>query len=77
MQSRGTLLLGRSEVASLLSLEECIEAVERVFRWQGEGNRFPTGIPWVLSEGQALPVRGETAWSASWQAGHGSSKGGM
>jgi len=37
MQSRGTLLLGRSEVASLLSLEECIEAIERVFRWQGEG----------------------------------------
>jgi alanine dehydrogenase len=37
MQSKGTLLLRRSEVAGLLSLKECIDAVEKVFRLQGEG----------------------------------------
>jgi ornithine cyclodeaminase/alanine dehydrogenase-like protein (mu-crystallin family) len=37
MQSEGTLLLRRGEVAELLSLKECIDAVEKVFRWQGEG----------------------------------------
>ena len=37
MQSEGTLLLRRGEVAGLLSLKECIDAVEKVFRLQGEG----------------------------------------
>ena len=37
MQSKGALLLSRTEVAELLTLENCIAAVERVFRLQGEG----------------------------------------
>jgi ornithine cyclodeaminase/alanine dehydrogenase-like protein (mu-crystallin family) len=37
MQLEGPLLLSRSDVEELLSLTECIEAVENVFRWQGEG----------------------------------------
>src|SRR4029077_13698194 len=41
MQPEGTLLLSRSEVDQYLNLEECIDAVERIFRWQGEG-RLPT-----------------------------------
>lgn len=40
MQIEGPLLLSRSEVEKLLSLTECIGAVENVFRWQGEG-RIP------------------------------------
>ena len=35
MQVEGTLLLRRNEVDELLSLRDCIEAVEEVFRLQG------------------------------------------
>jgi ornithine cyclodeaminase/alanine dehydrogenase-like protein (mu-crystallin family) len=37
MKPPGTLLLQRSQVAELLSLDECIAAVEEAFRLQGEG----------------------------------------
>ena len=57
MQSRGTLLLGRSDVASLLSLEECIEAVERVFRWQGEGRGPAPAILGVKAAEGSLHVK--------------------
>jgi len=41
MKSQGTLMLSRSEIAELLSLEECIAAVERVFQLYGEGKTQP------------------------------------
>jgi alanine dehydrogenase len=44
MKSQGTLLLSRSEVADLLSIEECIAAIERVFQMHGEGKTQPPGI---------------------------------
>lgn len=44
MKSHGTLLLSRSEVADLLSIEEYIAAVERVFQLYGEGKTQPPGI---------------------------------
>ena len=44
MKSTGTLLLSRSEVAGLLTIEEYIAAVERVFRLHGEGKTQPPGI---------------------------------
>jgi alanine dehydrogenase len=44
MKSTGTLLLTRSDVASLLSLDECIAAVETAFRLRGEGKAPPPGI---------------------------------
>ncbi len=37
MQAEGTLLLRRSDVEDLLSLRDCIDAVEEVFRLQGHG----------------------------------------
>src|SRR5439155_18341243 len=37
MQAEGTVLLRRSDVEKLLSLRDCINAVEEVFRLQGEG----------------------------------------
>ncbi len=42
MQS--TLLLKRPEVRALLTIDECIDAVERVFKLQGEGKTSPPGI---------------------------------
>jgi ornithine cyclodeaminase/alanine dehydrogenase len=44
MKSQGTLLLSRTEVADLLSIEEYIAAVERVFQLYGEGKTQPPGI---------------------------------
>jgi ornithine cyclodeaminase/alanine dehydrogenase-like protein (mu-crystallin family) len=40
----GTLILTRRDVAALLSLEECIAAVERAFRLHGEGAAALPGI---------------------------------
>jgi hypothetical protein len=37
MQFDGTLLLRRSDVEDLLSLHDCIDAMEEIFRLQGEG----------------------------------------
>ena len=44
MKSQGTLLLSRSEVADLLSIDEYIAAIERVFRLYGEGKTQSPGI---------------------------------
>jgi alanine dehydrogenase len=44
MKSQSTLLLTRRDVASLLSIHECIEAVENAFRLFGEGKTAPPGI---------------------------------
>lgn len=44
MKPDGTLILKRSEVASLLSLAECIGAVEEAFRLNEEGQSLPPGV---------------------------------
>jgi len=44
MKSRETLVLTQSDVASLLSLEECIAAVERAFAMHGRGEAVAPGI---------------------------------
>jgi ornithine cyclodeaminase/alanine dehydrogenase len=44
MNSQGMLMLSRSEVAGLLSIQEYIAAVERVFQLHGEGKTQPPGI---------------------------------
>lgn len=44
MKQEGTLLLKRSEVATLLGIEECMDAVERAFKLHAEGRTAPPGI---------------------------------
>ncbi|HLL13735.1 MAG TPA: ornithine cyclodeaminase family protein [Pyrinomonadaceae bacterium] len=44
MKTADTLLLGRREVAALLTLDECIAAVEEAFKLQAEGKTLPPGI---------------------------------
>ncbi len=44
MKPTGTLLLERSEIAELLTLEECIERVEQAFRQHAAGPRYGTGL---------------------------------
>jgi alanine dehydrogenase len=57
MQSEGTLLLRRSDTEELLSLRDCIDAVEEVFRLQGQGKIPPSGILGVKAPGGGLHVK--------------------
>jgi len=50
MMTEATLFLTRSEVASLLGLAECIEAVEEAFRLHAEGSGLPPGVLESLTE---------------------------
>ena len=47
MKAEGTLLLTRGDVSSLLSIEECIAAVEKAFKLYGEGKALPPAITGV------------------------------
>lgn len=44
LRPHGTLLLTRSQVASLLTIDECMTAVEQIFRMHGEGKTSTPGI---------------------------------
>jgi alanine dehydrogenase len=57
MRSEGTLLLRRSDVETLLTLSDCIEAVERVFRLHGEGKIPASKILGVQAPDGGLHVK--------------------
>jgi ornithine cyclodeaminase/alanine dehydrogenase len=57
MESKRTLLLGRSDVRGFLSLTEYIDAVEMIFRRQGEGQIPPSGILGVRTQSGGLHVK--------------------
>jgi alanine dehydrogenase len=57
MKPEGTLLLTRSEVAALFSIEECIAAVEEVFRLQGEGKTAPPGVLGIKSRDGGFHIK--------------------
>jgi alanine dehydrogenase len=57
MEAESTLLLNRADVQKLLSLTECVAAVERVFRLQGEGKIPSSGILGVRTQSGGLHVK--------------------
>ena len=57
MQFDGTLLLRRSDVEDLLSLHDCIDAVDEIFRLQGEGRIPAPGILGVRAPAGGLHVK--------------------
>src|SRR3954452_18661204 len=57
MNAEPTLLLSRSEVAQLLSIPECIDAVEKIFRQLGEGKLPAPGILGIKSERGGLHIK--------------------
>jgi alanine dehydrogenase len=57
MQFEGTLLLRRGDVEELLSLSDCIDAVDEIFRLQGEGKVPAAGILGVMVPGGGLHVK--------------------
>jgi alanine dehydrogenase len=58
----GTLLLGRREVAELLPLPDCIEAVEEAFRAQAHGRALPSASLGVRAPGGGLHVKAAGLW---------------
>ena len=57
MDTKSTLLLDRSDVRELLGLTECIDAVEMVFRRQGEGKIPLSGILGMRTQSGGLHVK--------------------
>jgi alanine dehydrogenase len=57
MPSEGTLLLRRSDVTELLSLEDCIDEIEEIFRRQGESQVPAPGILAVKAPHGGLHVK--------------------
>jgi alanine dehydrogenase len=57
MKSDQTLLLARSEVGRLLTMPECIEAVEKMFRVLGEGKLPAPGILGIKAPGGGLHIK--------------------
>src|SRR5213595_498019 len=52
-----TLFLSRSEVDQLLTMAQCIDAVEKMFRQLGEGKLPPPGILGIKSERGGLHIK--------------------
>jgi ornithine cyclodeaminase/alanine dehydrogenase-like protein (mu-crystallin family) len=57
MPLEGTLLLRRSDVAQLLTLRGCIDAVEKVFAAYGAGEIPPPGVLGVKCEAGGLHIK--------------------
>lgn len=57
VQIEPTLLLNRGDVEQLLTLRECIDAVEKVFRRQGEGKLPPAGILGVRAANGGVHIK--------------------
>jgi alanine dehydrogenase len=57
MQTEPTLLLCRSDIEQLLSLRDYIDAMEKVFRWQGEGKVPPSRILGMRTQNGGLHVK--------------------
>lgn len=57
MPSQDTLLLRRGDVEALLSLKDCIDAVEEVFRLQGDGKVPASGVLGVKTARGGLHVK--------------------
>jgi alanine dehydrogenase len=52
-----TLILSRSEVATLLTLDDCISAVEAAFQLHGEGRIPPPGILGIPLQGGGFHIK--------------------
>jgi len=57
MKQPGTLLLTRRDVASLLTIEDCTTAVERVFKMYGEGKTSPPGVLGVHADDGGFHIK--------------------
>ncbi len=64
MISNGTLLLSRSDVAALLDLTECMNAVEQAFKAHAEGRSLKPGVLGVPSRDGGFHIKAAGLWLA-------------
>jgi len=57
MQPKETLMLTRDDVASLLSIEDCVATVEQAFRMYGEGKTASPGVLGVHVPGGGFHIK--------------------
>jgi len=57
MALQDTLLLSRRQVADLLTIKECIDAVENAFRLHGEGKALPPKVMGMHSENGGFHIK--------------------
>jgi len=57
MKPEGTLILRRSEIAALLTIEECMTAVEEAFKLYAEGKTTPPGILGIHSQDGGFHIK--------------------
>jgi alanine dehydrogenase len=57
VSNSGTLLLTRRDVVDLLTIDECIEAVERAFRLHSEGRAIPPGVLGAHVDGGGFHIK--------------------
>ncbi|HZS10007.1 MAG TPA: ornithine cyclodeaminase family protein [Blastocatellia bacterium] len=57
MREKGTLLLGRGDVAALLGLDECTAAVERAFKAHAEGRALAPGVLGVRARNGGFHIK--------------------
>jgi ornithine cyclodeaminase/alanine dehydrogenase-like protein (mu-crystallin family) len=57
MKSVETLLLSRGDVAALLNLTECMEAVEQAFKAHAEGRSLPPGVLGVHAQDGGFHIK--------------------
>lgn len=60
MPTTDTLLLTRKDVAGVLTLSDCIQAVEQAFRLQGEGRAPAPGVLGVHAQGGGFHIKAGT-----------------
>ncbi|HMF90425.1 MAG TPA: ornithine cyclodeaminase family protein [Candidatus Angelobacter sp.] len=56
-KAEGTILLARADVAGLLTLDECISAVEEAFRQQGLGQTSPSKVMGMPATGGGFHIK--------------------
>jgi ornithine cyclodeaminase/alanine dehydrogenase len=56
-QSDGTLLLTRQDVSALLTIKDCIAAVEKAFRLHGEGKAPPPGVMGIHTQDGGFHIK--------------------
>jgi len=59
-RASGTLLLTRKDVSELLTLNDCVLAVEQAFRLQGEGRAPAPGVLGVHAQGGGFHIKAGT-----------------
>jgi alanine dehydrogenase len=57
MLASGTLLLTRKDVAELMPLNDCVQAVEQAFRLHGEGRALAPGVLGVHAQGGGFHIK--------------------